>query len=136
MITQFAHVCLHVKDIGRTIEFYHQKLGLPVKFQFQKNGKVMGAYFQAGDMSFIEAFEVKDLVVANTGIVHLCLETDNIEADIKSLTGQGVACTPKKLGADKSWQTWIKDPDGNAIELHEYTGESAQLRGGTVVVDW
>jgi catechol 2,3-dioxygenase-like lactoylglutathione lyase family enzyme len=136
MITQFAHVCLNVKDLERTVDFYHRKLGLPIKFQFQKNGKVMGAYFQAGDLNFIEAFEVKNLAVTNTGIVHFCLETDNIEEDIRRLTGLGVACTPKKLGADQSWQTWIKDPDGNAIELHEYTGESAQLRGGTVQVTW
>jgi hypothetical protein len=27
---------------------------------------------------------------------------------------------------DHSWQAWITDPDGNKIELHDYTPESWQ----------
>jgi hypothetical protein len=30
----------------------------------------------------------------------------------------------------------VSDPDGNRIELHQYTEESAQLRGQSVQVTW
>jgi len=34
-ITRLAHICLHVSDVHRFIEFYSQKLGLPVRFTFE-----------------------------------------------------------------------------------------------------
>jgi len=30
------------------------------------------------------------------------------------------------LGSDNSYQCWLDDPDGNRIELHQYTPESRQ----------
>ena len=38
----------------------------------------------------------------------------------------GVTVTDKKLGSDNSWQAWLSDPDGNRIELHQYTAQSLQ----------
>ena len=38
-----------------------------------------------------------------------------------------VTVTPLKTGMDHSQQAWVKDPDGNDIELMEYTRESKQL---------
>jgi hypothetical protein len=37
-----------------------------------------------------------------------------------------VQVTNVSLGSDKSWQAWLSDPDGNKIELHQYTAESKQ----------
>ena len=136
MITRLAHVCLNVRDIQRTIAFYRDALGLPLLFRFTKGGRIMGAYFRAGESNFIEAFEKTDVDVKNTGITHFCLETADIDAAIRGLTAKGVACTGKKLGCDRSWQTWLADPDGNAIELHQYTAQSRQHLGGDVEVDW
>ena len=42
------------------------------------------------------------------------------------LRGRGVEVSDPKLGSDQSWQAWITDPDGNRIELHDYTAESWQ----------
>ena len=128
MLTRLAHVCLNVRDIGRTIAFYRDVLGMPLHFTFTKGGRAMGAYFRAGERCFIEAFEKPDVAVQNTGIVHFCLETPDIDAAISALTARGVACTPKKLGCDRSWQTWLSDPDGNRIELHQYTADSQQTK--------
>ena len=44
------------------------------------------------------------------------------------LESRGIEVTNMKSGMDHSIQAWIKDPDGNAIELMEYTHESLQLR--------
>ena len=42
-----------------------------------------------------------------------------------TLMDGGVVTAPN-LGADHSWQAWLADPDGNRIELHQYTPESKQ----------
>lgn len=136
MIHGISHVCLNVSDIHRTVDFYNQKLGFPIKFNFVKNGQLFGAYFQVSPSSFIEAFQTAGLEVINTGIVHICLETDNIDQCIADLRSAGIECTDKKLGCSKSWATWLTDPDGNRLEINEYTAESAHRCGGTVEVTW
>lgn len=135
-ILGISHICINVADLARTTEFYHGKLGFPVKFTFVKQGKPKGAYFQAGATTFIEAFQVADLTVVNTGIVHICLETDDIDQCIADLRAKGVACTDKKLGCSKSWATWLADPDGNKLEINAYPPDSAHVRGGVVEVTW
>jgi catechol 2,3-dioxygenase-like lactoylglutathione lyase family enzyme len=109
-------------------------MGIPIHFTFERAGKRFGVYFKAGEGNYIEAFQVEKREIINTGIVHFCLETDNIDGFIADMTHKGVECTEKKRGSDRSWQTWLRDPDGNRIEIHEYTPESAQRLGGTVQV--
>ncbi len=41
-----------------------------------------------------------------------------------------------KLGADGSRQFWMKDPNGMAIEFHQYNENSSQLTGQGVEVNW
>lgn len=134
MILQLAHICLKVSNLENTIDFYHRKLGLPIKFKFEKEGKLYGVYFQLGNSTFIEAFKEKnpDVKFVNTGITHFCMQTGNIDAFMADMKAKGVPCTDKKLGCDRSWQTWLKDPDGNNFEIHEYTPQSAQYNGGVV----
>lgn len=136
MITGLAHVCLNVKDLNRSIPFYI-KLGFKPKFQFTRNGSLYGIYLQIGDNSFIEIFENKQLETpVNTGLVHFCLETKNIDALIEMLKKEKIEFTPKKKGCDNTWQIWLKDPDGNSFEVHQYTVESLQFKGGIVEADW
>ncbi len=132
MITRLAHICLQVKDMPRTIAFYRDGLGFPVAFTFKKNGQLKGAYFALGGRSFLEVFEMEK----PDGITHFCLETDDIDGFIAKATGKGIACTPKELGGCQTWQTWLRDPDGNAFEIHQYTERSMQFNGGECEITW
>jgi len=132
MLTRLAHICIQVADIHRTIAFYRDGIGLPVQFTFRKDGDLRGAYFRIGKDSFIEAF----LVPAPAGIIHFCLESDDIDGFIAAAAAWGIACTPKRRAADRSWQTWLRDPDGNAFEIHHYTAESMQRLGGVAEAAW
>lgn len=38
------------------------------------------------------------------------------------------------MGADRRWQLWLQDPDGNVTEVQQYTAESRQRRGGAVTL--
>ena len=132
MITRLAHLSLQVKDIHRTIAFYRDGLGFPIAFTFQKGGKLKGAYFATGNRTFLEVFEMEKPV----GITHFCLETDDIDGFIAAATAKNVACTPKELGSDRTWQTWLRDPDGHAFEVHQYTERSLQFNGGKCEITW
>ena len=58
---------------------------------------------------------------------HLCLETDDIEAAVRELREKGVEVSDAKIEeADKSFQAWFADSEGNKIELHQYTDKSKQ----------
>ncbi|MBN1617523.1 MAG: VOC family protein [Spirochaetales bacterium] len=136
-VTRIAHVCLNVQDLDRSIQWY-KKLGFKEVFHFTRKGQPFGVYLQIASDSYIELFENPDMgQPINTGIVHFCLETESLETLMAEYDEAGIAYTPKKLGCDQTWQIWLKDPDGNAFEIHQYTLNSAQKKGGmTVEADW
>jgi len=137
MFSKIAHVCLYVENLERSVEFY-LKLGFRRRFGFNRNGKRFGAYLEFGNDNFIELFEDTsgERTAKNGRLAHFCLETSNIDAAMKMLTERGVEFTPKKMGCDATYQIWLKDPDGNDFEIHQYTPRSAQLTGGDVEADW
>ena len=136
MFTRIAHVCLSVTDLDRSIAWY-EKLGCQIVFRFTRKGSNFGVYMKLADCAFIEMFEDPGRgPVVNNGILHFCLETDDIDATMAELSSRGVELTPKKLGVDNTWQFWLEDPDGNRFEVHQYTPASTQFGSGTVEADW
>ncbi|MCL2182323.1 MAG: VOC family protein [Chitinispirillia bacterium] len=138
--TKIAHVCLYVSNLERSLAFY-SKLGFEKRFVFNRGGKLFGAYLKFGEGdNFIELFEDPSPTrTAGNGagrLAHFCLETGDIDAAARSLSNAGVDFTPKKLGCDQTYQIWLKDPDGNEFEVHQYTPKSSQLAGGDVEADW
>ena len=129
MITGLAHVCFHTPDLDRIVRFYTDGLGLPVAFEFKRpDGSRCGAYFKLGRRTFLEFF-VGDIPASEevrTAYKHICLEVDDLAATVAELRGRGIEVGDPMLGSDNSWQAWLKDPDGNAIEFHQYTPESWQ----------
>ncbi len=131
MIIGLAHVCFSVSNLEESIVFYKDKLGFSPVFDFvNENGKRFGIYLHIGGRNFIELFEGNpDKSVRSQSYQHFCLEVDDIESTVSSLRSKGVEVTEIKMGSDNSWQTWLSDPDGNRIELHQYTPESKQNAG-------
>jgi lactoylglutathione lyase len=137
MFKRIAHVCLHTKDLSKSVEYY-TKLGFTVSFKFTRNGNDFGVYLEMAPGNFIEIFEDRNLgPVVNNRIAHFCLETESIDSVIEQLSAAQVPFTPKKLGCDGTWQIWLTDPDGTQFEVHQYTGKSMQLiGGGSIEADW
>lgn len=134
MIIRVAHICIHSQDLQETERFYCDVLGLERGFDFLKDEELFGFYIKAGKDSFIEVF--KGTPGSTGNINHLALETDDIDEVIENLRANGFEATDKKLGIDKTWQSWTKDPNGVSIEFHQYTDESLQFKGGVCEVDW
>ena len=128
MITAFAHVCFVVKDLAASEAFYRDKLGLRVAFEFlDYNGERFGLYIHVGGRSFIELFKGTLASQAEGQTYqHLCLEVDDIHQTVAELRSNGIESTDVQMGSDQSYQSWLSDPDGNRIELHQYTDDSKQ----------
>ena len=136
MFKRIAHVCLNVRNLRQSLDFY-TRLGLEPVFRFTRKGNPFGVYLRLAEANFIELFEAPGLETpVNTGLVHFCLESDDLDRLMGDLRTRGIAFTEKKLGCDNTWQIWLEDPDGNAFEVHQYTPKSMQFIGGTVEADW
>jgi len=128
MITGLAHVCFIVADLERAEAFYRDKLGFEPAFDFiNAQGVKFGQYLHAGRGTFVELFqgELKSAAEGQS-YRHLCLRVDDLQATAAELRRRGVEVSEVKKGTDNSWQAWLADPDGNRIELHQYTPQSKQ----------
>jgi catechol 2,3-dioxygenase-like lactoylglutathione lyase family enzyme len=129
MMTGLAHVCFNVGDLERSIAFYRDKLGLRPAFEFTRaTGEKFGQYLHVGGRTFLELFQGGETEPAGErqSYRHLCLEVDDLAATARELRAAGVEVSKVQTGSDRSLQAWLADPDGNRIELHQYTAESKQ----------
>ena len=140
MIKQLGHLCLRTHQLPVMLAFYRDGLGLTVKFSLNHDdGTPFGYYLAAGHTTFVEIFDHAGAAKQwgasaaplrpndNTFYNHFCLEVTGLEAFCDRVRTFGVDVTGVKVGMDHSKQAWLKDPDGNAIELMEYTPQSMQL---------
>ena len=147
MIKQLAHLCFKTSQLATMTEFYRDRLGATLKFRYlAKDGRTIGCYFAFGAMTFVEIFDhadahrrsqspkplepledLRDPWLARYN--HVCFQVENLNDYVTLLESRGVAVTGRIIGNDRSHQAWIKDPDGNLIELQEYTRESRQFTG-------
>jgi glyoxylase I family protein len=137
MIKQVAHICIGAVDLNAARHFYCDILGMEKGFDFIKNDELYGFYVKAGENTYIEIFIQEQEPNYERPIMrHLCLEVDDLDSFIEMVRGKGGEVTNKKQGGDKSWQAWMKDPSGVAIEVMQYTPESSQFTGNPCIVDW
>src|SRR5215212_23176 len=131
MITDVGHPAFRAYDLDETLKFY-KKLGLSESFRLNHaDGSVMLVYLHVSGDRFLEIFpngpEPDPNGVHN--FHHLCLLTDNLTGMVERLRKQDVAIQQEpKMGLDHNLQAWIRDPDGNDIELMELSEESPQRK--------
>jgi lactoylglutathione lyase len=128
MITDLGHTAFRVHDLEKTLAFY-EILGIREAFRLHhEDGSLMLIYLHVGGERFIEIFPYGPEPNSPSGsFFHLCLQTDDIHADVAHLKEQGIAITQEiKMGLDHNLQAWLKDPDGNPIELMQLAPESPQ----------
>ena len=117
VIRKLAHLNFVTNDLEKIIDFYVNKLGLPVRFTLNnKEGKPFGYYFECGDTSFLEFFDQAMAVEMWGGKVealnigtrykHFCLEVTGLDEFCKVLRSKGVAVSEISMGIDNSLQAW------------------------------
>jgi catechol 2,3-dioxygenase-like lactoylglutathione lyase family enzyme len=141
VIRQLAHLCLFTDQLEAMRRFYADTLGLRFAFPLANPaGQTFGLYFDAGHSTFIEVFDRAGAqamwggddprIERGSAFRHLCFEVTGLDALRSQLVAKGLSVSEPSLGMDGSRQAWTADPDGNPIELMEYTAASAQLRRG------
>lgn len=145
MIKQVAHLCFKTSQLEVMTAFYRDVLGATVTFRYlDRAGTPIGCYFAFGGQTFVEVFDHADAHRRSQSpkplepleeprdpwlmrYNHFCLQVEGIDAFVRLIESRGVTVTNRKVGNDHSHQAWIKDPDGNLIELQEYTAQSRQF---------
>jgi lactoylglutathione lyase len=129
MITDIGHSAYRVYDVDASLAFY-KKLGISESFRLtHDDGSLMLAYLHVAGDRFIEIFPNGPQPESDRthSYAHLCLVVDDLQGTVDSLREQGVAIEREPLmGLDSNLQAWIRDPDGNAIELMQLSEESPQ----------
>ncbi|HXH19222.1 MAG TPA: VOC family protein [Chitinophagales bacterium] len=117
---RIKETCLYVKDLNRTKQFYHGKLGLEV-IGFVKDRHI---FFRAGEsvlLCFIsDSTKTEDTLPSHhgSGNLHFAFETTKkqYEAWKAKIKSEGIEIEQEaKWGELKSF--YFRDPDGHLVEI-------------------
>ena len=149
MIKGIHHVGLSVRDIDRSLVFYRDALGMEVEsrntFSGERYETIMGLKGAHGTVAVlkrpnleVELFEFSypqpnqqhaSRPVCDHGITHFCITVEDIDHEYERLKAAGARphCSPIDFGTATT--TYVRDPDGNVLELLELTPEALQAKG-------
>jgi lactoylglutathione lyase len=131
MIIDFGHPALRAHDLDASLAFY-KMLGIEESFRLNyADGSLMLVYLHIGGDRFLELFPngpAPDLSHVHS-FHHLCFLTDDLNGMVEQLRSQVISIEQEpKVGLDHNLQAWIRDPDGNAIELMQLSDDSPQRK--------
>ena len=115
----FDAVFYYVRDLERSIAFYHEKLGLPlVSRDYVARLDVDGVLFE-----LVPAPKQENL--SGTGNARLCFQVQEIKQAVAQLKDNGVQTSDIKAEPG-GLLAFFKDPDGNELCLWQYTNGRAK----------
>ena len=102
----------------------------------QMGEKPFMVYLEMAPRQFVEFFYIyeplKDQLPLQEcyGYPHLCIEVEDLEEAYRDIVSKGVVPdTEMEYAPDYTRQFWVSDPEGNRIEIMEYTDKAFQLLG-------
>ena len=118
------HTCLNVMDLDRSIAFYRDQLGLELTRRVEiKENNAEIAFLEDPDGNAIELTRWRDKkqLAEGDNFDHVAFGVKDLNPTIERLREQGVAIAmePFKLKGEANQIAFIKDPDGNWLELIE-----------------
>jgi lactoylglutathione lyase len=121
---RILHTCLNVLDLEKSIEFYTHHLGLNLESRREvKQNNAEIAFLKDKDGTALELTHWRDQKTLTEGdnFDHIALGVEDLNATIKELRNKKVtiAMEPFSLQGSTSKIAFIKDPDGNWLELIE-----------------
>lgn len=126
-VTGFDHLVLLVEDVERSLGFYTGSLGLrPERVDAWREGQVFFPSVRIDDRTIIDLLgpaQRADGVVARPNVDHLCLVVEGVDLVEVAASGEFEVVD----GPDRRWgargeglSLYVKDPDGNTVELRSY----------------
>jgi lactoylglutathione lyase len=119
---RILHTCLNVADLDRSINFYSKQLGLKLTRRReirQNNAEIAFLEDEKGGAIELTNWRDKSSVKEGDNFDHIAFEVDDVATAVNRLRGSGVtiAMEPFSLQGSSSKIAFIKDPDGNWLEL-------------------
>ena len=127
---RILHTCLNVADLDRSIKFYTEHIGLKfIRRREVKKNNAEIAFLEDESGGAIELTHWRDKknLLEGDNFDHIAFEVGNIKAVVDELKANGVtiAMEPFSLDGSSSKIAFIKDPDGNWLELIEHESASS-----------
>jgi lactoylglutathione lyase len=119
---KILHTCLNVSDLDRSIEFYTDHMGLKFVSRReikQNNAEIAFLKDESGAAIELTHWRDKKTLAEGDNFDHIAFAVDDIESTVQELKKKGVtiAMEPYSLQGSTSKIAFIKDPDGNWLEL-------------------
>jgi len=153
-IKSLMHVSFFTDQMEVIRDFYENKLGVKAKMvvrykRYKGRGNPLWSikaetdpegiciiYFEVAPNQFVEFFPKEDgqgehiKANENLGYSHFSFLVDDIYKAREELTAAGIEIdTDIRKGDSETYQMWIHDPDGNNIEVMQFTEHSEQVLG-------
>ncbi len=143
MMMRFHHAAISTPDLNRSVRFYTEVIGCREAWSFNwesgsaeadamtdlKDSAANAVMLKLGD-SFLEIFEFSSPVpapgdperpVCDHGITHICLQVQDLHAEYERLLAAGMKFHSAPLTQESGYVIYGRDPDGNVVELIEFT---------------
>ena len=135
-IQRVGHVVLKMRDLEKAKSFYQGVLGMKIGAESER-----GIFFRFGDyhhdIAVFKTGDDADLPKANqVGLVHVALVTDGVET-VKAMYERCKAMGVEITGSNDHAITkslYIKDPEGNTIEIYAEVPEYNWREEGMVFI--
>jgi len=118
---KILHTCLNVSDLDRSIKFYTSNLHLNLMSRREvKQNNAEIAFLKDESGNAIELTHWRDKkIVEGDNFDHIAFEVEDVHAAVETLRKDGVsiAMEPFSLQGSTSRIAFIRDPDGNWLEL-------------------
>ncbi|HXY82563.1 MAG TPA: VOC family protein [Candidatus Saccharimonadales bacterium] len=123
---KILHTCLNVSNMEKSIDFYSKSIGLTFVSRREikeNNAEIAFLKDETGNAIELTHWRDKKLLAEGDNFDHIAFQVDDIHSAVKELKSKGVtiAMEPYSISASTSKIAFIKDPDGNWLELIQKT---------------
>jgi catechol 2,3-dioxygenase-like lactoylglutathione lyase family enzyme len=129
-ITGISHAAFYVSDMVKARAFYEDFLGFQSPFSIpRKDPSQQLVWIKINDRQTVELFPGSEVSPDADRLYHIAVETDDAEGMRLYLQSKGVEVPPKTgIGKIGNKNYFIKDPNGNTVEIVEYLPDGWTMR--------
>lgn len=143
MILGFHHAAISTPDLDRCVSFYKDVVGCEEAWSFEwpigtpeademtglTNSAAHAVMLKLGE-TYLEVFafsapspkqRTATRPVCDHGITHICLLVRDLHSEYERMKSAGMVFHSQPLTQDTGYVVYGRDPDGNVVELIEFT---------------
>lgn len=135
MIVNTGHVSFNVQEMNRMLHFYGTILGMKQKFSSTGEDGSRWVCLELADRQYIELVQPGHVLAASPvvnnyyGYQKVCLEVEDAAAAFAELVEKGFTPDSEvRMTVDYALAFNLTDPEGNHLEIVEYTPAALQLQ--------